>query len=67
MNRLIPPYLLPSKGVTIKNDRRQQLEAANQFPKRVRVTSRTYAYLEAEIDAWLEAKVAARDAGEKAA
>jgi prophage regulatory protein len=59
--RLIPPAELPRKGVTLGNDQRANLEAEGRFPKRVRITARTYAYLETELDDWLEARIAERD------
>jgi len=61
--RLIAPDQLPSKGITLGNDQRLNLEAEGRFPKRVRLTPRTYAYIETELDGWLEARIAERDAG----
>jgi prophage regulatory protein len=59
--KLIAQSDLPAKGITLGNDLRANLEAENRFPKRVRITPRTYGYVEAEIDAWLEAKIEERD------
>jgi prophage regulatory protein len=59
--RLISPDQLPAKGITLGNDQRCNLEAEGRFPKRVPITARTYGYVEAEIDDWLEAKIAERD------
>jgi prophage regulatory protein len=60
--RLIRPDELPAKGITLGNDQLSNLEAAGRFPKRVRITPRTYAYVEAEIDEWIDARIAERDA-----
>ena len=59
--RLISPDQLPHKGITIGNDQRLNLEAVGRFPKRVPVTARTYAYIEDEIDQWIEDRIADRD------
>jgi len=64
-NRLIPPDELPSFGITIRNDARKTLEAIGKFPKRVWVTERTHAYVESELLAYCEAKIAERDAASK--
>jgi len=37
------------------------LEDAGQFPRRVPITERTYGYVEDELDALTEARIAARD------
>jgi predicted DNA-binding transcriptional regulator AlpA len=60
--RLIPPADLPSVGITIGNDTRKDLEAEGKFPRRVWVTERTHAYVEDEIFAYIEARIAERDA-----
>ena len=39
-----------------------RLEAAGLFPKRVTLGSGRVAYVEREVQAWIEAKIAARDA-----
>jgi len=39
-----------------------RLEKANKFPKRVPIGAARYAYIESEIDAYVDAKIAARDA-----
>jgi prophage regulatory protein len=59
--RIIPAGQLPDRGITISNDQRKRLEDAGQFPRRVPVTARTHGYIEAEIDAYLECRIAQRD------
>ena len=60
--RLIAPEDLPSKkGITLKNVARMELERAGLFPKRVYYSERKHSYIESEIDAYIEAKIAARD------
>jgi Prophage CP4-57 regulatory protein (AlpA) len=66
-HKLIAPADLPAKGITLGNDQRSNLEAENRFPKRVRITPRTYAYIESEIDDWLAVKVAERNLSVEAA
>ncbi len=38
-----------------------RLEKAGQFPRRIRLGPNSVGWVEAEIDAWIEAKVAERD------
>ncbi len=38
-----------------------RLEKAGQFPKRIRLGPNSVGWVEAEIEAWIEAKVAERD------
>jgi hypothetical protein len=59
--KLIAPADLPKKGITLGNDQRRSLEAAGLFPRRVPITARTHAYVEDEIDALVEARIAERD------
>ena len=59
--RLIAPEDLPSYGVTIGDRQRKRLEAARMFPRRVQLTARSHAYVEAEIDAYAAERIAARD------
>ena len=40
------------------------LEAQGKFPKRVKVTSRAVAWVEQEVDDFIESRIAARDRGE---
>lgn len=59
--RILSPEQLRDKGITLGNDQRKLLEQAGQFPIRVPITERTHGYIEAEIDAYLESRIAARD------
>jgi predicted DNA-binding transcriptional regulator AlpA len=59
--RLVAPSELPSWGVTLSDRQRKRLEDAGQFPRRVPITERTYGYVEDELDALTEARIAARD------
>jgi hypothetical protein len=61
MPRLIAPEDLPSrKGITLKNAQRQELEEKGLFPARVYYSERKHGYIEEEIDAYIEAKIADR-------
>jgi prophage regulatory protein len=60
--RLIPYEALKPKGIGYSKVHLYRLELAGEFPRRVRL-GRAYAWIEAEIDAYIEAKIAARDAG----
>jgi predicted DNA-binding transcriptional regulator AlpA len=59
--KLLPPELLPQYGIGIGNKQRQRLEAVGRFPRRVRVTERTYGYVEDEIIAYSEERIRQRD------
>jgi len=61
MAKLISPAGLVAKGITIGNRQRKNLEDKALFPKRVPITERTHGYVDEEIDAHIEAKIAARD------
>lgn len=50
-------------GITSKS-RRYELEAEGKFPARVKVGRSTY-YVEEELRAWVEARIAERDARQK--
>jgi prophage regulatory protein len=65
--RLIPYESLKAKCITYSKPHLWRLEKAGKFPKRVPIGPGRYGYVEAEIDAYLEAKIAERDAGGKAA
>jgi prophage regulatory protein len=66
-NRLIPYDALAAKCITYSKPHLWRLERAGKFPKRVPIGPGRYGYLEAEIDAYIEQKIAQRDAGVKAA
>jgi prophage regulatory protein len=56
------------KGISFSREYLRRLEAADKFPKRVRLTEGGdhYGYVEKEIDEYLAARAAARDGGEAA-
>ncbi len=60
--RLVSPdRLKPEFGIGLSEKHLRRLEAAGQFPKRVQVTERSHAYVEEELQALIEARIAARD------
>jgi prophage regulatory protein len=65
--RLIPYEALAPKCITYSKPHLWRLEKAGKFPKRVPIGAGRYGYVEAEIDAYIEAKIAARDASSAAA
>jgi predicted DNA-binding transcriptional regulator AlpA len=42
-----------------------RLEAEGKFPRRIKITAHCSGYLEEELDAWIQARVAERDDGGK--
>jgi predicted DNA-binding transcriptional regulator AlpA len=56
-----PDRLKPDFGISIGNAQRKRLEADGRFPKRVPVTERSHAYVLGEIQAYVQARLAARD------
>jgi prophage regulatory protein len=64
MSQVLIPYRdLRAKGVPYSKPHLWRLERAGKFPKRVPIGPSRYAYLESEIDDYIRALVAARDAG----
>ena len=61
MTQLIPYGALSAKCITYSKPHLWRLEKAGAFPKRVPLGAGRYAYVEAEIDAWIEARVRERD------
>jgi prophage regulatory protein len=59
--RLIPYDALAAKCIPYSKPHLWRLEKAGKFPKRVPIGAGRYGYVEAEIDAYLEAKIDARD------
>ena len=59
---LISYAALASKGITYSKPTLWRKERAGTFPKRVPIGAARYAYVEAEIDAWVAALIASRDA-----
>jgi prophage regulatory protein len=64
--RLIPYEALKAKCIMYSKPHLWRLEKAGKFPKRVPVGASRYGYLEVEVDAWIDDRIAARD-GAKAA
>ena len=64
---LIPYSALKPKGITYSKPHLWRLEKAGKFPKRVPLGPGRYAYVESEIDAYITARIDARDAGQAAA
>ncbi len=60
--RLIPYEALKNKCINYSKPHLWRLEKAGKFPKRVPIGAARYAYVEAEIDAYVESLIAARDA-----
>jgi len=65
--RLIPFDALKTKGIEYSKPSLLRLEKAGRFPRRVRLSAGRYVYSESEIDAYIEAKIAERDASIRAA
>lgn len=59
--RLVRYPDLRAKGLCWSRMHLNRLEKAGKFPKRIQLGTGTVVWLEAEIDAWLEARIAARD------
>jgi prophage regulatory protein len=61
MKFLLFPDLKALKGIPYSRMHIDRLEKVGAFPKRVRLSSMTVAWVEQEIDAHLEAKLAERE------
>jgi len=65
--KLVLPDRLPDYGIELLTERhRRRLEHQGNFPKRVQITGRTHAYVEDEILALAEVRIAERDAAGEA-
>lgn len=62
MSTLIRHDDLKSKGICYSKPHLWRLERAGKFPKRVPIGANRYAYVAAEIDAYVDSLIAARDA-----
>jgi prophage regulatory protein len=63
MSKVLIPYRdLKAKGVPYSKPHLWRLEKAGRFPKRVPIGPSRYGYVESEIDAYIDALIAARDA-----
>jgi prophage regulatory protein len=60
--RLIPYEALAPRGICYSKPTLWRKEKAGTFPKRVPIGAGRYAYVEGEIDAYIEQKIADRDA-----
>jgi prophage regulatory protein len=58
---------LRARGIPYSRVHVWRLEKTGEFPKRVAIGRARHAWLETEVDAWIKAKVAARDATQDAA
>lgn len=61
MSQLLDRKALEARGITYTNPHLLKLEKAGRFPRRVRLTPYRVAWVEAEIDTWVEARIAARE------
>ena len=61
--RLITHDDLASKGVKYSRCHLWRLEKQGKFPKRVPIGAARYAYVESEVDEFVDRMIAARDAG----
>jgi len=61
--RLIPYEALADKCIPYSKPHLWRLEKAGKFPKRVPTGPGRYAYVESEIDNYIQTKIAERDAG----
>jgi prophage regulatory protein len=52
---------LKGRGVGYSKSRLWQLEAEGKFPRRVHLSAVRVVWVEAEIDAWIKERIAARD------
>jgi prophage regulatory protein len=60
--KLIGRPELRARGITWSRQHIDRLEKAGRFPRHVDIGENSIAWVEAEIDAWLEARIAERDA-----
>jgi prophage regulatory protein len=60
MRMIAPQELGQLKGIHWSNVWRLELEKQGRFPKRVKLGARRYAYVETELDRWLEERAASR-------
>jgi prophage regulatory protein len=59
--RVLDPAALRAKGIPYSNVHLLRMEREGRFPRRLRLGENRVAYLEAEVDAWLKARLDARD------
>lgn len=64
MSQVLIPYRnLRAKGVPYSKPHLWRLEKEGKFPRRVPIGPARYGYVEEEIDAYVDALIAARDVG----
>ena len=66
MRLLSMDELKPAKGITYSRPHLFRLIKAGKFPTPLKLGENRNAWVEAEIDAWIEARLAERDAAQKA-
>jgi prophage regulatory protein len=59
--------LKPQKGIPYSRDHLRVLTKENKFPPPLALSEKSIAWLESDIDAWIEARAALRDQPSKAA
>jgi len=55
------PNLKTLKGVSYSKVQLWRLERQGKFPKRITVGPQRYAWIESELDKWIESRIRARD------
>jgi prophage regulatory protein len=65
--RLIPYEALRSKGISYSKVQLWRLERAGKFPRRVPIGAGRHAWVESELDNFIDQKIADRDAKTAAA
>jgi prophage regulatory protein len=58
---------LPDKGITFSRMQLWRLIKAGHFPKPIKLSAQRVGFVESEVDAWLKAKIAERDAAASSA
>jgi prophage regulatory protein len=61
--RLLYDEDLKERGIKLSKVQRWRLTKAGRFPKPIKVGERANAYIDTEIDAYIESQIAARDSG----
>jgi prophage regulatory protein len=60
--KLLSTQDLSNKGINFSRQHRHRLIREGKFPAPVKIGDATNGFIEAEIDAWIEAKIAERNA-----
>lgn len=61
MVRLLSPEDLKARGIPFARSQRDELIKLNKFPKPVKIGLRKNAWIESEIDAWIQQRIEERD------